>query len=324
MRSRMYRIIRDFFDNRGFLEVETPLLWGDLIPESTIEVFRTSYEDPHRPSRELYLIPSPEVHMKQLLSQGSGSLYQIGKSFRNCEHPGGLHNPEFTMLEWYQTEADYRTSMGTTENLLQELASLNFPSPWKGPLRRLSLAEVFWDLEKLELAPLCAEGDAPLAGWREALEARGVETGDDEWEPLFNRFFLQFIEPRLPDETPLILMDYPKRISCLAQVREGSPWAQRWELYLRGVELANCYTEERNPERIRAYYAKEVPRSTPDSKDTAIRVPHRVDSEYHRHFHPDFPRCSGVAMGLDRLLMLLAGKKSLEGVILFPLSDTIT
>ena len=324
MRSRMYRAIRNFFNDRGFLEVETPLLWDNLIPESTIEVFRSSYDDPHRPPREVYLTPSPEVHMKQLLSRGSGSIYQIGKSFRNCEQQGRLHNPEFTLLEWYQIEADYRASMETTGGLLRELSPLNAEAPLGRPIRRLSMAEAFWDLEKLELAPLCAEGDEPLAGWREALTARGVVTGDNQWETLFNRFFLQFIEPRLPDETPLILEDYPKRLSCLAQDLGDSPWSQRWELYLRGVELANCYTEERDPEKIRGYYAEEAPRNTPDSRDRTVKVPHRVDPEYHRHFHPGFPHCSGTAMGLDRLLMILAGKKSLEGVILFPFPGTIS
>jgi len=324
LRSRMYRTIRDFFDQRDFLEVETPLLSGNLIPESTIEIFATAYEDLHGAPKELYLVPSPEVHMKQLLSRGFGSIYQISKCFRNCEQRGQNHNPEFSMLEWYETGADYRDSMVRTEELFGALAPLSPDPLWKKPFRRMSMAEAFWDLEKLDLAPLCGEGkEAGLAApWREALQCRGVETDESRWEPLFNRFFLQFIEPRLPDNTPLILFDFPKRIGCLARPVPGSPWAQRWELYLKGVELANCYTEEIDPGEIRRYFEEEGPLNTA-GPDQTVRVPHKVDRDYHRHFHPDFPSCSGVALGLDRLLMLLAGKTGLGGVILFPFSDII-
>jgi lysyl-tRNA synthetase class 2 len=320
----MYRTIRDFFDRREFLEVETPLLTGTLIPESTIEIFSTTYEDLHADPKELYLIPSPEVHMKQLLSRGFGSIYQIGKCFRNCEQRGRNHNPEFSMLEWYETGADYRDSMTRTEELFQTLAPLSSDPLWTRPIRRMSMAEVFWDLERLDLAPLCGEGEEAklAAGWREELARRGVESGETGWEPLFNRFFLQFIESRLPDETPLILYDYPQRIGTLARSVPESPWAQRWELYLKGVELANCYTEETNPEEIRRYFEEETPLNTTGPLQR-VRVPHQVDQEYHRHFHSDFPDCSGVALGLDRLLMLLAGKDSLGGVILFPFSDII-
>lgn len=317
----MNRTIRDFFDAKNFLEVDTPIMTGDLIPESTIEVFRTSYEDAHRSALELYLIPSPEIHMKQLLSRGSGSIYQIGKAFRNCEQRGRLHNPEFTMLEWYQTDADYHVSMETTEDLFHELAPLSSDPLWKGPIRRMTMAEAFWELEGVELESLCGREENTQERWREELAKRGVSTEESQWEPLFNRFFLQFIEPRLPDETPLILQDYPKRIPCLAKSRQDSPWVERWELYLKGVELANCYTEEGDPDKIRAYYAAEAPLNTPDSERRTVRVPHRVDPDYHRHFHPDFPQCSGTALGMDRLLMLLAGRRSLEGVILFPFSD---
>lgn len=324
LRSRMYRTIRDFFDRRDFIEVETPLLTDTLIPESTIEIFATAYEDLHGSPQELYLVPSPEVHMKQLLSRGSGSIYQISKCFRNCEQRGKNHNPEFTMLEWYETGADYGDSMGRTEELFRALAPLSPDPLWETPLRRISMAEAFWDLEKLDLEPLCGEGEeSDLAEkWREELRRRSVETDESGWEPLFNRFFLQFIEPRLPDHTPLILYNYPKRIGCLARSVPETPWAQRWELYLKGVELANCYTEETDPEMIKKYFREEAPLNG-TGPDQTVRVPHRVDREYHRFFHPDFPDCSGTALGLDRLLMLLSGKTSLGGVILFPFSDII-
>ncbi|NCC65549.1 MAG: elongation factor P--(R)-beta-lysine ligase, partial [Spirochaetia bacterium] len=105
-RSHMNRIIRSFFDERGYTEVDTPLLSPTLIPESTIENFATRFENPFLPSSELYLVPSPEIYMKQLIAQGFGSIYQISHCFRNSEQLGHIHNPEFTMLEYYTMQAD--------------------------------------------------------------------------------------------------------------------------------------------------------------------------------------------------------------------------
>ena len=118
-RARFTQHVRRFFIDRGYLEVETPLLAPALIPEPALEVFRTEWIDPRSLSaRDLFLIPSPELWMKRLLARGSGSLFQICKSFRNCEALGRYHNPEFTMLEWYTVDADYRDSADLTDELL--------------------------------------------------------------------------------------------------------------------------------------------------------------------------------------------------------------
>ncbi|MBI9101953.1 MAG: hypothetical protein JEY99_06020 [Spirochaetales bacterium] len=332
LRSAMNRTIRAFFDSRNYLEVDTPLLSPDLIPESAIDIFKTRFESGHNDAQEFYLIPSPEIWMKKLLSQGSGSIYQICRSFRNREQRGRLHNPEFTMLEWYETGADYWKSIETTEALFRELAPLSGDSTikntWSAPFRRMSMEEAFREYTGEEISPWCKPGEEGMAALLGSLEKLGhTDYTPQSWEEGFNLIFVHQVEPSLPQERPLILFDYPANIPTLAANKKDSPWSERWELYIGGCELANCYTEETAPEKVKEYYGREAPFKTMVKKPGEIHdqkqgpILHKVDKGYHRFFHPDFPGTSGVAMGMDRLLMLMGGKANLQGVILFPFSD---
>ncbi len=302
--------------------METPLLSPDLIPESSIEIFSTTFDNSTGKNQELYLIPSPEIWMKKLLSMGSGSIFQICRSFRNREQLGRLHNPEFTMLEWYQANTDYMGSMNTTEELFKEFLPLGAPGSWAEPFFRMSMEEAFMKYTGENIQPWCLPGEEG----HEAMKYSMVRMGHDKregltWEEGFNLLFVHHVEPELPKERPLILFDYPRRIPTLAAKKENSPWSQRWELYIDGVELANCYTEEADPDAIKKYYLEESPLKQGNNPEKSTPIPHKTDKSYHRYFHSDFPECSGVAMGLDRLLMLLSGRKSLRGVILFDFSD---
>ena len=140
---------------------------------------------------------------------------------------------------------------------------------------------------------------------------------DPTWEEAFHILFLTVVEPDLPRTKPLVLLDYPRQVPTTARQNAGTPWSQRWELYVDGVEIANAYTEETDPDLLGALIAHE------EERKKGCRVPHEPDRGIARIFPPGFPECSGVALGLDRLDMVFHGEKSLEGVILFPFSATL-
>lgn len=298
------------------------MLASTLIPEAHLEVFETTMVHPDRDPRPLYLIPSPEVWIKRLLAQGTGNVFQLGKSFRNGESVGRLHAPEFTMLEYYTVGAGYLESIEITEALLQAVVqeageplaeyreSRNLepmPVELEGATERLSVSQAFEHY---------AAADSQDISDIEALHAishrNGVQSrAEDTYEEAFHRLLVHLIEPQLPTDRPVFLYDYPSAIATLAAEKPGTPWSERWELYLGGVETANCYTEERDPQKIQSFFAGEGAR-----KSTSL-VPHAVDEEYYQLFGDNFPYCSGVAMGVDRLLMIILGERSINRVMPF-------
>lgn len=314
-RADLFRLTRDFFSGRGYLEVDTPILSPALIPETSIEIFRTSLLSPYRKPQDLYLIPSPEVWMKRLLAQGSGNIYQITKCFRNWEQQGPWHENEFTMLEWYTLEADYMDSMEITEAFLSSVSgrarSKDYFTP---PFIKMSMEEAFKEYAEIDLL-LCQDRETLFA---EAEKLACFPAADDSWEVLFNRIFLSRVEPALPKDKPVFLYDYPAAIPCLAKSKTGTPWAQRWEMYCGGIETANCFTEETDPETVKAFFLREG-----DIKKKA-ETPHPPDREFLKIFAEGYPPSSGVALGMDRLLMALTGESSVGGLIFFPLSDMLS
>jgi lysyl-tRNA synthetase class 2 len=318
-RSRLYRDIRTFFDQRSFLEVETPLLARTLIPESSIYNFASFFSSEFHPSGQRYLIPSPEIHMKQLIAQGSGSIYQIAKCFRNNEQIGDLHNPEFTMLEWYEMGADYMDSIEVCRQLIQETAPKQCSEEITGDFRDMSVSEAcgryaHFDLEKAQSIERIREVSASLG--------LSHPSGPLSWEDEFNRIFLSFVEPELPQDRPLILYDYPHQIRCLAKKKDGEPYRERWELYISGIEIANCYTEMTDTAHITEHYRTEFQAILRDAQRHDRVIPD-TDEGFADLFGPSYPACSGTAVGLDRLLMVLYNMNTIEDVILFPFSDTI-
>jgi lysyl-tRNA synthetase class 2 len=305
-------MVRGFFAGRGYLEVDTPLLASCLIPESHIDYFETEYVDVDGRKSALYLVPSPEVHMKSLLAAGAGSMYQICRSFRNREPNRGIHSPEFTMLEWYTLDTDYAGSIDITEDLFSALGEMNLPGGtdrefWKRKFHRITMEEAFFTWAGLDLAEADTE-----EGFRVECRRLGIDwKEDDTWEQLFHRVFIGRVEPALPRDAPVVLTDYPYRIPTLAKRKRGTPWSQRWELFVKGTELANCYTEETDYEKVRAFFNREME----TRKKSGMPVPFSMD--YIEIFKKDFPPCSGVALGVDRLVMLLLGKQSLAEVMQF-------
>ncbi|MHB9292727.1 putative elongation factor P--(R)-beta-lysine ligase [Hollandina sp. SP2] len=326
-RARIIRQIRRFFDGRGYLEVDTPLLAPNLIPESCLEVFETAYLPPllsrTRKAQPYWLIPSPEIWMKRLVADHGVSLYQICKCFRNGESLGRLHSPEFTLLEYYTMDGDYADSLQVTEDLFQFLIrelteGVPGTSALNAPFLRISMEEAFSRWAGFSLFDAVAQGALEGEARRLGLEPpHDMGLGD-----LYNLIFVHAVEPRLPQDKPVALIDYPAFIPCLAKKHPQGRTVERWELYARGMEIANCYSEEGDPQQVQEYFIAEGARKA----QTAL-VPHRIDEDYWKVFLPrqgkPFPGCSGVALGLDRLIMVLTGRSSIDGVLPFPMEPPV-
>jgi len=319
-RARLIQLIREFFQELGYLEVDTALLCPSLIPESALEVFSTRYRPPHGGGREFFLIPSPELWMKRLIAAGSGSIFQICKSFRNSEPATRIHNPEFTMLECYTLEAGYLQSIDIIEELFSHLLAGMSLEPvlsygdrrvdCSAPFLRLSMAEAFRRYLRLDLQQLVQTGFEALAA---AARRLGLSvTEEDGPADLFHKIFLSAVEPNLPANRALILYDYPALIPTLARRKPSTPWAERWELYLAGVEIANCYSEETDPAAYEDFYNNQ------DRAKRQAAVVHPSDRELLRIIRElGFPACSGVALGLERLFLFFLGRDSIRGVLPF-------
>ena len=337
-RSDLSASVRSYFLKKGYLEVDTPLFSPFLIPEANIEIFRSQYIQPDGKTQELYLIPSPELWMKRLLALDTGSIFQISHCFRNFESLGAHHNPEFTMLEYYSVGADYRKSMKITEefflhlfnelNLAPLLTYQNQTIDLKPPFVRLSVSEAFKRYAAIDL-PECLDSrncagvetrsnqpaHCQLKKIAAAAKTKGITVrSSDTWEHIFNKIFLTLVEPSLPSDKPVFLFDYPQFLNTLAKQNGTTPYAQRWELYIGGLELANCYTEETDASLINCFIEKEY------KEKASARIPHRPDRALSNFFNEEYPECSGVALGIDRLLMLLLDQRNISGVIFFPFS----
>ena len=305
-RSEIIRTIRAFFDNRNYLEIDTPVLSPHLIPESTIEIFKTERVSPYTEDKEeMYLTPSPEIWMKKALSKGSGNIYQITKSFRNSEQRGNQHNNEFTMMEWYTVNADYMDSLGLMEELLSVLYLKYKTEIIKPPVTKISIKEAFLKNTGINLENCRTERKLI-----KEIRKNNIEINPDySWEEAFNAVFLAEVEPELPKDRPVALLDYPQQIPCLAKSGDGG-FYERWELYINGIETANCYTEETDKETVDRFFKT----GFKEKADSA--VPHNVDFSYTDLFY-SFPECSGAAVGIDRLVMAAAGIDDIKDILSF-------
>jgi len=290
------------------MELDTPLLSSDLIPESCLEVFETSRLFPAGSKKEkqsLYLIPSPEIWMKKIIAQHRINVYQICKCFRNGESCGHLHNSEFTMLEYYTMNADYTDSLALTEELFSYLAKKEDAAFLAAPFERITVASAFEKYAGFDLFAAAEnsklEEQARILGLDPMPE---MTTGE-----LYDLIFIHSVEPSLKTEKPIALLDYPAFVPCLAKKAHNKNTVERWELYFNGIELANCFSEETDPQAVKDFFISEEKR-----KKTAL-VRHKVDHDYWKIFK-NFPCCSGVAMGLDRLIMALTGRFNIDSVII--------
>lgn len=307
LRARLYALIRAFFAERQVLEVETPILSAAGNTEPNIESFGTQFSGHvDAGARERWLRTSPEYPLKRLLAAGVGDCYELGRVFRNGE-AGGRHNPEFSMLEWYRVGWDHRRLMHETIELVAAaLAMLG--------RRAEVLIEGYRQLfiDELGLDPAHAPLDelrAPLAG--QGIDPEGLTR--DDWLDLLLTHKLQAAFPR---ERITVIHDYPASQCALAKVRPGDPpLAERFELYLGPYELANGYHELNDAAEQRARFERDNARRRERGQR---ELP--LDANLLAVLGA-MPDCAGVALGVERLLMCLAGTDAIADVLAFPFPE---
>lgn len=309
-RAQLLEGIRQYFAKQGVLEVETPLLASATIPDPNIPSFSLELKNTQGNIRKnpLYLNTSPEFAMKRLLAAGIGPIYQICKAFRQGER-GSLHNPEFTLVEWYRPGYDHYRLMDEVATLVVTLArgyrqfeegeritygkcfqEFIGVDPFEADVRRLKKAA-----RDLEIGEISGLTDTDRDGWLDLLMGRGIQ-------------------PHLGKNRLTFVYDYPASQAALAQLKPGnSNVAERFELFVDGIELANGFYELRDVEEQRIRFEEDL-----TQREALGLEPVAIDHYLLDALASGMPDCAGVALGLDRLQMVLAGASRLDEVIAFP------
>jgi lysyl-tRNA synthetase class 2 len=308
-RAEVLRQIREFFRARDVLEVETPLLSQAIGTDPQLAFFFTEF-DFHPLRQTLYLQTSPEFAMKRLLAAGSGSIYQICKAFRNGE-AGRFHNPEFTMLEWYRIGFRLPDLMDECEALI---GSVFAGIKTLEPAERLSYCSLFADytgLDAADFSPADYRAYAEASGFAEAVAICG-----DDHATWLDFLFSHRIQPHLGSGRLCMVYGYPACQSSLARLNECNPQiTDRVELFIDGVELGNGFFELSDPEEQNRRFEREIAARQQQHLPAAVK-----DERLLAALRSGLPDCSGIAIGIDRLLMVLFGKPSIEDVVSFPVN----
>ena len=287
IRSRVLRAIREYFFRHDFLEIDTPVRVRAPALETNIDA---------EPSGAHWLRTSPELHMKRLLAEGFGKIWQMGPCFRRGER-GRLHNSEFMMLEWYRANADYIDILADTKSLVAFVAQ-----------EICGTTDLNYNGQKIELLPrwqvfTVSEAFIQFAKWDPA----------KEWnEDRFNLDLVEKVEPQLPRDVPVILKDYPAPAAALARKKPDNPAvAERWELYLGGMEIANAYSELTDAAEQRARFEESA-----RAREKLGKELYPLDVKFLRALE-NMPPSSGIALGVDRFLMLLTDAYGIDEVLAF-------
>lgn len=298
-RARMLQRIRVFFAQRNVLEVETPLLSHACGTEPQLAFFTTIFE--FAKPEKLFLQTSPEFAMKRLLAAGSGSIYQICKAFRNNE-VGRFHNPEFTMLEWYRVGFDLNDLMDEVEALFAELSEGKFSAP-----KRQSYAQTFEQYTGLNALEFSFEAYAAFAP--EAISFCGQN------HALWLDYLFSFcVQPHLHELC--LIYGYPACLSALARLNVENPLiADRFEVFLNGVELGNGFYELSDHEEQNRRFEAEIQTRKNENLAEVVK-----DEQLIAALKSGLPECAGIAIGLDRLLMVLMAAENISDVLSFDIS----
>ena len=312
LRTKIVRAIRDFLNDRGYIEVETPMM--QTIPGgATAKPFKTHH---NALDMDLFLRIAPELYLKRLLVGGFEKVYEINRNFRN-EGISTRHNPEFTMLEFYTAYADYRVLLDMTEQMISSIAQevlgkteveyeghqINLSAPWK----RITY------LDALRDAGVSDEVLTDGVKAREYAKKLGAHlTGGEPLGKVLNEIFEALVEPKLIQ--PTFITDYPTDISPLSKKCDDNPdYVERFELFVVGRELANAFSELNDPVDQKERFLKQVSEGEAGDEEA-----HQMDEDFIRALEYGMPPAAGEGIGIDRLVMLLTGASSIRDVILFP------
>ncbi len=303
--------VRAFFKTRDFLEVETPLLSADTVVDRYLEPIRVSLGPAGGGSKrrsdegQMWLQTSPEFCMKRLLASGLEAIFQVTKAFRRGEQ-GAYHNVEFSMLEWYRVGDTLDVGMQLLDELAQAMLG-------RGAAERISFRDAFQ--RHVELDPHTADLQSLRHAAMAQLSGSMDSLGSLDRDGLLNLLLAECVEPHLGREQPTILHDYPASQAALAVIRAGDPpVAERFELYVDGMELANGYHELVDPAELRERF-EQINQQRFDDGATPLPIENRL----FKAMEHGLPTCAGVALGFDRLVMVQTGARSIAEVIAFPL-----
>jgi lysyl-tRNA synthetase class 2 len=295
LRTKVVRAIRRWLDDRGFLEVETPVL-QPLYGGALARPFVTHHNEL---DRDLYLRIADELYLKRLIVGGLERVYEIGKDFRN-EGVSHKHNPEFTMLEWYEAYADYEDIAARLEELISHVAQevgydgpIDFTPPW----RRITLRDAIKEATGIDII----SDELP---------------GEDTWSKRVDDLLSKRVEPNF--QAPTFILDYPKELSPFAKDHRSEPGlVERFEAFAAGMEFANAFTELNDPDEQRARFEQQRADEAAGDEETQP-----YDEDYVRALEHGMPPTGGIGIGIDRLVMILSGRRSIREVVLFPAMRT--
>jgi lysyl-tRNA synthetase class 2 len=330
-RNAAMAAIRGYFAGQGFVEVETPALQVSPGMEVHLKAFATQLEEPFgERRRKLYLHTSPEFAMKKLLAAGEPRLFQFARVFRNGER-APTHHPEFTMLEWYRAGADWTALVADCEGILRAAFAAVPPAlsggalRWRGvaadpaaPFERLSVADAFARHAGIDLHATAPDPHRPDAAVLAAVARRaGIATQPhDSWEDVFFKIFLERVEPKLGLGRPTILHSYPASMAALARIDRKDPRvAERCELFVAGLELANGFGELNDPAEQRRRFEADMAKK---QELYGERFP--IDEDFIAAVAA-MPDAAGMALGFDRLMMCATGAERIEDVLWAPVAD---
>jgi len=298
VRERVIDAIRDFFKKQGFHEVFTPILVPVPSIEPNLEVFATELRTSRGFKRKGYLIMSPEFSIKKLLAGGVENCFEITKCFRNEEEVSRLHNPEFTMLEWYRVGVDYKDIMKDFENLFLKIIGKD-KMEYQGEIYDLSLP---W----------------PRISFKEAFKKYANKNIEEVKDEDFYQIFFNEIEPKLREShKPAIIYDYPISQAALARKSVKDPrFAERFEVFVAGIELGNCFSELTDEVEQRKRFEIEKALRKAQGK-----VKYPIDEDFLEALKAGLPESAGIAVGVDRLVMLAADAESISDTMFFPGSE---
>ena len=305
LRASILARIRGFFTERGLLEVETPLLSAATVPDPHLASLSTRLNSGReKAARLLYLQTSPEYAMKRLLAAGSGAIFQLSKAFRDGE-TGPWHNPEFTILEWYRPGFDHHRLMDEVDELVRSVLGTR-------SAERLTYGEAFF--QTVGTDPFAASTGNLFA----LAKDRGLSTRDfteSDRNAYLDFLFSQSVQAGLANRDAVFVYDFPSGMAALARIRpDDPPVAERFELLIGGVELANGYHELTDAAEQRTRFENDLVARQRHGLPT-----HRLDQRLLMALANGLPDCAGVALGVDRLVMLAAGVTDIREVLAFPI-----